>query len=96
MAFLVLSVDHTRISEDLSSFPLLIELADPVLRGIGAVGFCDSQGRPLPAEVEHLDPQTGRLRAWVGLAAVSSGADTVFRVGWGSDLPAPAVPLWGA
>ncbi len=95
MASLALSVDHTQIPEELDSFPVLVDLEDPALRGVAVVGFTGGAGQPLAAAVELLDPAAGRVRAWVELPVVSSRADTVFRMAWGEDLPEPVPALWG-
>lgn len=93
MAQIRLRVDHTLIPEDLEHFPLLVEVEDAALRGVEELAFVGGDGQPLPFQVEHLDPQAGRVRAWVGMARLSSRTDTLLNLVWGEALPV-CPPMW--
>ncbi|MSR84720.1 MAG: hypothetical protein EXS58_17690, partial [Candidatus Latescibacteria bacterium] len=93
MAQIKLRVDHTFIPEDLEHFPLLVEVEDAALRGVEELAFVGGDGQPLPSQVEELDLQAGRVRAWVGMPSLSSSADTLLNLVWGEELPV-CPPMW--
>jgi hypothetical protein len=81
------SVGTTLVKQDLSNFPLLIEIQDRGL--IHIPGSCankiqDAEGRdisfasgtgpqtPLSFQLEHYDPQTGKLTCWIKIPALSA------------------------
>lgn len=69
-------VDHTKVSEPLSGFPVLVSVTDPDLRSVSQGGmvasesgtdlvFTDGGNAVVPYEVELYDPVAGKLVAWV-------------------------------
>lgn len=80
----LLTIDHTKVSEDLSSFPVCFsEPTDPDLAAhaqpsgfdIVFVSY-DDNTTALYHEIEYYDSSSGQLVAWINTPQVSSTADT--------------------
>ena len=74
-------MDHTEVAEDLTNFPVLIEVDDGSLLSYAQddaddIVFTDYDGIKLNHEVESYDPLTGTLVAWVSVPLLSSTEDT--------------------
>ena len=101
-----LTIDHTFVSEDLSDFPVLVNVTDAWLaEGVENADGSDllftlGDGTELAREIELYEQAAGRLVAWVKAPAVSAGADTTIYVQYGNAAPgAPAYPpaaVWDA
>jgi hypothetical protein len=78
--FIPITIDHTQVGADLTDFPVPISITDARLKSVKYGGFVRSdrgydicfynEGRTtrLSWEVEHYDPLTGELVAWVKMA----------------------------
>jgi len=76
-----ITIDHTKISNDLSNFPLLLYLKDDDLKEYARrkgkdIVFADSEGKRLKREIENYDSLTGELFAWLKIPFLSSVEDT--------------------
>ena len=95
-------IDHACVTGTLRDFPVLVQLSDAGLRDCerGDVFFTADDEAVVPAhEIEHHDPETGELRAWVQVRALSAEADTVLFICHGAfDAPASRAPgaVWGS
>ncbi|MBU3942569.1 DUF2341 domain-containing protein, partial [Patescibacteria group bacterium] len=74
-------IDHTKISNDLTDFPLLLYLKDNDLkdyaRRLGKdIIFVGADGNKLKRDIENYDSLTGELFAWVKIPFLSSVEDT--------------------
>ena len=75
-------------------FPVWIDLVDgEIAAGARPDGsdlqFTSLDGTAIPGEIQRWDPATGHLTAWVKLAALAQGADTVFYVRYGVAASSP-------
>jgi len=75
------TIDHTKIMNDLTDFSLLIYLKDEDLKErakrLGKdIIFIDSDNKKLKREIESYDSLTGELFAWVKIPFLSSTEDT--------------------
>lgn len=78
-----LRVPTGSVSEDLSDFPLLVQFADPGLRGIEggrALVFSAADGQVLEHVVEHWDAATGEVMAWVCIPHLRASGHTDLEV----------------
>ena len=76
-----ITIDSTKIINDLTDFSLLIYLKDEDLReNAGRIGkdiiFVGSDGKKLKRDIEDYDSLTGELSAWVKIPFLSSIEDT--------------------
>jgi len=76
-----ITIDHTKVINDLTDFSLLIYLKDEDLkenaRRIGKdIIFVGSDGKKLKRDIEDYDSLTGELSAWVKIPFLSSIEDT--------------------
>ena len=75
-------IDYTKVDGVLTNFPVLISLdSDADLAGKAQsdgddIVFADYSGIRLNHEIEHFDPATGELVAWVRVNTLSPTADT--------------------
>jgi type II secretory pathway pseudopilin PulG len=74
-------IDHTKIINDLSNFPLLLYLKDDDLKEYAArkgkdIIFVDPEGEKLKREIENYDSLTGELFTWLKIPFLSSVEDT--------------------
>ncbi len=78
----IITIDHTKVSADLTSFPVLISLTDANLKSSAKsdgydILFTKSDGTTkIPHEIESYTSSTGALVAWVQVPSVSSLTDT--------------------
>ncbi len=89
-----ITIDHTKVTEDLTDFPVLINLAgstNPVFAEAQADGddilFTSSDGTTkLSHEIESFTPTsaTKNLTAWVKVPSLSSSTDTVLYLYYGN------------
>ncbi len=90
-----LSVSQASGSQDLTDFPILVNVTRDFLRTVGNGGhvtsnngydiiFADSDNSKLNHEVESYDPLTGNLVAWVRISVLSSSGPTVIRMLYGN------------
>ena len=82
-------IDHTKISQDLNNFPLLIYLKDGDLKEHTArkgrdIIFINSEGEKLKREIENYDSLTGELFAWLKIPFLSSIEDTEIYIYYGN------------
>ena len=90
-----ITIDHTKVSQDLTNFPVFISLQDSVLRSPAHGGhvaheggddilFVASDGKTrLDHETETYDPATGTLKAWVRIPTLSHTDDTILYLCYG-------------
>jgi len=83
-------IDHTKVTGDLTNFPVLISVTDPDLMKAQTSGhdilFMDgtSVATKLHHDLELFDDSTGTLTAWVNIPSLSSNQDTVFYLYYGN------------
>ncbi|MBI4944791.1 MAG: DUF2341 domain-containing protein, partial [Bacteroidetes bacterium] len=76
-----ITIDHTKVDEALTDYPLLFSVTDSELAGTGSGGyvtnangydiiFKDADGNLLDFEIEHYDSATGQYIAWVKIPTV--------------------------
>jgi peptidoglycan hydrolase-like protein with peptidoglycan-binding domain len=90
-------VNHNKVEEDLTDFPVLISFADAQLKSVSNGGnvenssgydllFTSSDGSTkLSYEIEKYDSATGEIVAWVKAPSLSASADTVIYLYYGND-----------
>jgi hypothetical protein len=100
---LKITIDHTKVAEDLIDFPVLITEAglpakfwlhvDPNGKDISCLL---ADGTKLKQELVSIDKENEKLELWVKLPLVSSSVDTVFYISYGnSELSEPNnVDVW--
>jgi len=76
-----IAIDHTRVSADLSNFPVLISITDNDLASKAQpdgsdIAFADAEGNRLNHEIELYNSTTGSLISWVSVPQISSTTDT--------------------
>jgi hypothetical protein len=85
-----ITIDSAMVSQDLTNFPVLIELTDPDLKSKARsdgydILFTSSDGFfKLDHEFEVYDSSTGYLRAWVKVPSLSSTIDTELYMYYGN------------
>ncbi|MFC1576308.1 DUF2341 domain-containing protein, partial [Candidatus Omnitrophota bacterium] len=78
----VVHIDHTKVTDTLTNFPMLFsvtdaDLIDKAMSGSNYVlKFTKADGTELPYEVEQFDNGTGELLTWVKVDTVSHTTDT--------------------
>ncbi len=82
-------IDHTKVSDDLTDFPVLIDLTDQGLAFHAQndgddILFADPLGVKLDHEIESYDDGSGALLAWVKVPFLSSTQDTVLYMYYGN------------
>ena len=88
----LITIDNTKVADDLTNFPVLINVTDTDLRDkaqsdgddIMFVLWSDNNTR-LKHEIEKYDGSTGELFAWVNVTSVSSSVDTRFWMYYGNN-----------
>ena len=83
-----ITLDHARVVEDQTDFPLLLATVDADLAANALdsgydILFADSTGTKLDHEIEDFDGTTGALSVWVRIPFLSSAADTTIYVYYG-------------
>jgi hypothetical protein len=90
-----ISVSQASGTQDLTDFPVLVDITQSWLRTIGNGGhvtssngydilFTDNDNARLDHEIESYDPVAGRLVAWVRVPALSSSGPTSIRMLYGN------------
>jgi hypothetical protein len=84
----MITVDHAKVSADLSGFPFLVDIVDVDLVSKaksdgGDVVFTDQSGNKLNHEIEFYDNVTGHLVCWVN-TDLSSSVDTELYMYYGN------------
>jgi hypothetical protein len=87
----MITIDHTLVDGDLSSFPVLINTVDVDLRDKAQsdgddILFMDGSGvaNRLYHEIEYFDDSTGELVAWVNIPSLSPSEDTIIYMYYGN------------
>jgi hypothetical protein len=100
-----LTIDSTKVTENLASFPVLVSMTDADLaskaRSDGFdIVFTDSNATTqLDHEVELFDPNSGKLVAWVEVPSLLSSADKTLYMYYGNASSADqsnAAGVWDA
>jgi hypothetical protein len=90
------TIHHTGVAGNLSNFPWLFSVTDANFKSVangGLVGNSDGTDilftaadgvTKLNYEMEHYDPTTGQVVAWIQIPALSSSADTVLYAYYGN------------
>ncbi len=86
-----ITIDHTKVNGDLTSFPVLVSTTDTDLRDKAQndgddILFMTGPGvaTKLYHEIERYDDSSGELIAWVNLPSISSDEDAVFYMYYGN------------
>ena len=85
----MVTLDHTKVTGDLTNFPVLIDTADSDLASKAQsdgddIAFVDDAGNQLDHEIELYDDGSGHLVAWVNVTSLSSVTDTIFYMYYGN------------
>jgi hypothetical protein len=86
-------IDHTKVNESFSGFPVLISMTDGDLASKAQsdgddILFIDENGAKLNHEIESYNNSDGNLVAWVDLLNLSSTEDTILYMYYGNaDAP---------
>ena len=85
-----LTIDATRVDEDLTGFPVLIDITDADLAASAQVNgedilFTDINGSSLSHEIEFYDTDSGHLIAWVNVPSLLSTEDTTLYMYFAND-----------
>jgi hypothetical protein len=84
-----ITIDHTKVSEELTDFPVLIEITDSSLAekaqpdGDDFV-FTNANNVKLDHQIEYYNSATGHLIAWVKVPYLSSTTDTIIYMYYGN------------
>jgi hypothetical protein len=85
-------IDHTKVGEALTNFPVLISLGSDADLAVKAqvdgddIVFTDYSGTSLNHEIEYYDPATGELAAWVAVSSLSPAVDTTLYIYYGNAI----------
>ncbi len=86
-----ITIDHTKVTGDLTNFPILISTTDSDLRDKAQddgddILFMDDPGvaNRLYHEIEQFDESSGELICWVNVTNVASDDDTEFYIYYGN------------
>ena len=85
-----ITIDSTKVTEDLTNYPLLVSITDGDLQANARsdgwdIWFADSDTvTKLDHEIESYDSATGTLVAWVRIPNLSSSADKVIYLNYGN------------
>ncbi len=77
-----ITINHTKVDDDLSNFPVLIslpsddDLASKAQNNGSDIVFTNYSGNKLNHEIELFNGSTGELVAWVNVTSLSSSVDT--------------------
>ena len=87
-----ITIDHTKVQEDLTDFPVLISITDNDLKTKAQedgddILFTDFDGTTkLSHEIEKYESATGKLIAWIKLPTLSSSTDTILYMYYGNPV----------
>jgi|GEM_PF-966816 len=86
-----ITIDHTKVSADLTDFPVLVSLtsdadlaSDALDSGYDILFTSSDSATKLNHEIEQFDGATGKLVAWVKVPSLSSSSDTVIYIYYGN------------
>ncbi|MCX6666615.1 MAG: DUF2341 domain-containing protein, partial [Euryarchaeota archaeon] len=84
-----ITIDHTKVTADLTNFPVLIHITDADLVSKAQndgddILFTDKIGNKLNHEKEYYNGATGELIAWVNIPSLSSTQDTELYLYYGN------------
>jgi hypothetical protein len=85
-----ITIDGSKVTATLSSFPVLVSITDSALAASAQAGGADilftaSDGSTkLDHEIENFTPATGSLTAWVRVPTLASGTNTVIYMYYGN------------
>ena len=84
-----ITIDHTKVTEGLSGFPVLVNITDTDLSAKAQLDgddivFTDEDNVKLNHEIEFYDGSHGHLTAWVNVPNLSSTVDTVLYMYYGN------------
>ena len=84
-----LTIAHSTVDDDLTDFPVLVDITDSDLRIYALssgddVVFTDTNGFKLSHEIEFYDGVSGHLIAWVNVPLLSSTEDTILYMYFGN------------
>jgi len=76
-----ITIDHNQLREDLTNFPILVNITDSNLSSKAQsdgddIVFTNSTGTKLNHEIENYSSTTGELIAWVNVTSLDSSTDT--------------------
>ncbi len=74
----------------LEGYPLVVDVSDTSLVGAPLTWWADTNGDPLPHEIEAFDADTGTVRAWVRLPTWTAGEPLDILLRFGEPELAPA------
>jgi hypothetical protein len=82
-------IDHDKVSENLTYFPVLIDITESNLSTKAQsdgddIVFTDYNGNQLNHEIEYYDNSSGHLIAWVNVTNLSATVDTVLYMYYGN------------
>jgi len=83
-------INHTKVTDNLSDFPVLInlpsdvDLADNAQYDGGDIVFIDDGDNQLAHEIEYFNDSSGELVAWVNVSYLSSYQNTVLYIYYGN------------
>jgi len=84
-----ITIDHTKVSGDLTDFPIFIHLNDIDLSlkaqaNGNDIVFTNKIGNKINHEIEYYNSTTGEIIAWVNIPFLSSSEDTVIYLYYGN------------
>jgi len=86
-----ITINHTKVSSDLTNFPVLLNTLDSDIRNKarvdgGDIVFMNGTGvaTKLYHEIEKFDPSSDELVAWVNVSKLSSNNDTILYIYYGN------------
>ncbi|MDO8634974.1 MAG: DUF2341 domain-containing protein, partial [Dehalococcoidia bacterium] len=86
-----ITIDHTKVSADMTDFPVLINLSsdsdlasDALDNGYDILFTSSDATTKLNHEIEQFDGATGKLVAWVKVPSLSSSSDTIIYIYYGN------------
>ncbi|MBD3425932.1 MAG: DUF2341 domain-containing protein [Candidatus Omnitrophica bacterium] len=106
----VINIDPSLVAEDLTDYPLLVNMTDSDLRTMANGGsvtsaeaydivFTSEDGTAYDHEIEYYDPATGTVIAWVKVPNVSASLATTVHLRYGNDRITSSTEdpsgLWG-
>jgi hypothetical protein len=84
-----ITINHTKVTNTLVDFPLLIHITDPDLASKAQTNgydfvFTNKTGIKLNHEIEYYNSATGELVSWVKMPVLSSSQDTIVYLYYGN------------
>jgi len=84
-----ITINHTKVSADLTNFPVLIDITDSGVASHAQsngddIAFTDYDGNKLNHEIESYDSSAPHLVSWVNVPSLSSTTDTILYMYYGN------------